>query len=133
MEEPQEATDRRWRFNLMSAVETLAEASELSALENTELIDGFFDCVSDDCLPHGIGAMSEEELAAAQKLCREMKDLLGKARSRLAAKPLEPEDLVALGWLENVQPLALEAFRVFVRRGWLGEEARTKSELTTQS
>lgn len=32
---------------------------------------------------------------------------------------LDAEDLVALGWLATIQPLAHRAFEVFLKRGWL--------------
>lgn len=125
MNEPQEVTDRRWRFNLMGAVEHIAESKELRDLHDTELIDGFFGCVSDDCSPHGAGAMTAEECAAVHKLCEALNEICDKAhltkRDRIGGKVvhgLEPGDLVALGWFEKVQPLARGTFDVFMRRGW---------------
>ena len=134
MEEPQEVTDRRWRFNLMGAVESIANAKEPLDLEDGELIPSFFDCISDDCSPHGSGAMSEEEVAAARKLCHQINDFFNRAPrievgtvGRIVPKPLETQDFVALGWFDKVQPLAVDAFAVFMRRGWLNEGLWTKT------
>lgn len=128
MIEPQEVSDRRWRFNLMAAVETIADSKNLIDLRNSELLDSFFDCVTDDCLPHGKGAMSAEEYAVVRELCEALTDICDRAlankRSRIGGKVVhgvDPEDLVALGWFQNVQPLARRAFDTFGVRGWRSE------------
>lgn len=121
MEEPQEITDRRCRSNLMSDIECIAKAKTQSALENPELIDGFFDSVGDDCFPYRHGAMSKEELAATRRLCEAIQHFLAEARLRIAPKPLYGEALFTLGWLEKVQPFASDAFRIFMLRGGLDE------------
>ena len=131
MTEPQEVTDRRWRFNLMGAVEDIANSRELGDLHDTELIEGFFDCVSDDCSPYGAGAMTAEECAATLELCEALNEICENARlakrERIGGKVvhgLEPEDLIALGWFRKVQPLARTAFDIFMQRGELAEGLR---------
>lgn len=128
MTEPQEVTDRRWRFNLIGAVEHIAGTSKLIDLLDAELIEGFFDCVSDDCSPHGKGAMTPDEYAATQKLCQALVAICEKARlikrERIGGKVvhgLEPDDLIALGWFREVQPLARTAFDIFMLRGEMTE------------
>lgn len=125
MDEPQEVTDRRLRRNLIAAVRSIAEATELRDL-HTELIGSFFDSISDDCEMYGAGAMSAEERAAAVDLCKAINALLEKGPwvlrgliGRRVRKPLTAEDFVELGWLREVQPRARIAFSVFMRRGWL--------------
>ena len=128
MIEPQEVTDRRWRFNLIGAVEHIASTSDLIDLHDTELVDGFFDCMSDDCSPHGQDAMTREECAATQKLCEALVAICEKARlikrERMGGKVvqgLEPEDLIALGWFREIQPLARRIFDLFMQRGEMTE------------
>lgn len=128
MDEPKEITDRRWRFNLMGAIESLAKAKEPSDLHDTELIAGFFDCVTDECSPHGAGAMTADESAGTHELCEALNEICEKARlakrDRIGGRVvhgLEPQDLVSFGWFDRVQPLACDTFDVFMRRGWLSE------------
>jgi hypothetical protein len=129
MDEPQEVTDRRWRCNLMGAVEGIADSGELHDLNDTELIPRFFDCVTDDCVPHGDGAMTKGERAAALNLCESLNQICEKARlmkrDRIGGKVvhgLDPDDLVTLGWFERLQPLARETFDTFMLRGWMSED-----------
>ncbi|MDQ4086985.1 MAG: hypothetical protein M3177_03065 [Pseudomonadota bacterium] len=128
MDEPQEVTDRRWRFNLMAAVEHLAASKKRNDLHDSELIEGFLDCVSDGGVARGDGAMTTDERVATERLCRAIEEICDKARlmkrQRIGGKvvhSLEPDDLVSLGWMERVQPAAAEALEVFLKRGGLDE------------
>ena len=126
MAEPQEVTDRRWRFNLVGAVESLANAERLLDLHDTELVERFFDCVTDECVAHGDRAMTECERSAVHDLCKVLGALCEEARlikrERIGGKAvhgLDPEDLAVLGWFEKVQPLARGTFNIFMLRGWM--------------
>jgi hypothetical protein len=142
MDEPQEVTDRRWRFNLMGAAENIAKAEELADLHDTELIPSFFDCVSEDYVPWGRAAMSDAEQAAVYKLCDALNKVAAAAtllkRTRGGGSDLvaglrfrggnvsevpnpDAEDLAAAGWFDRVQPVAREAFDTLMLRGWMSE------------
>jgi hypothetical protein len=126
MEEPEEVTDRRSRFNLMAAIEAIAAAKEVADLHDTELLARFDDCLSSEGVPWGECAMTPEELTAIQNLHRAIDQVCDNAflikRDRIGGKVvhgLDPDDLASLGWFESVQPLAREALATFSARGWL--------------
>jgi hypothetical protein len=142
MDEPEEITDRRWRFNLIGAVESIARAQERVDLHNPELIPSFFDCVSDDYVPWGKAAMSDAELIAVHKLTDALHKTVTEAmllkRQRDGGRDLvaglrfrggsvsevpdpEAKDLAAAGWFAKVKPAARVALETFMLRGWMSE------------
>jgi hypothetical protein len=141
VDDPQEVTDRRWRCNLMGAVEDIAQAKEPADLHNPELIPWFFDCVNYDHVPWGRAAMSDAELTAvhnfteilnetvAEAMLKRQRgggtELVGGLRFRGGSVSGVPnpraEDLASAGWFEKVQPAAQAAFETFMLRGWMSE------------
>jgi hypothetical protein len=126
---PPEIVGRRMRAHLMAAISCAAEATDLRTLADADWIEYVGDAV-EEWGP--IAAITGEEYAAVGRLYRRWKELQDEGtrivRQRNGGKRVrlyrEIDVLASLGWFEQIQPLARDAYTVFLKRGLLDEDLR---------
>jgi hypothetical protein len=120
---PISARDRQFRLYLLQDLSALATALDVNALSNQHLGRTLGDALQNwSPTP----AVTAEELAACHKVYAAMSTICNQSARLQWAQGMgleehDADDLARLGWFETVQPLAVAAVSLFMKRGRMDE------------